>query len=216
MFFKEKRVFITGTDTDVGKTFVSVKLLNMTREKGLNPGYFKPVATGGVFRNGNLVSEDVLTVKEQALIADDCNFINPVLYKLAAAPRIAAETEAEVIDMLKIDNAYEALCRKYESFIVEGIGGIYVPVTEEISVIDLIKKWELPVILVSKAVLGNINQTVLSLKALQNEGVNIIGVVVSYVTEELPGIAIEKSFIVIEEMSKVPILAKFPYEGESK
>ena len=128
MFFNEKRVFITGTDTDVGKTFVSVKLLNMMREKGLNPGYFKPVATGGVFRNGNLVSEDVLTVKEQALIADDCNFINPVLYKLAAAPRIAAETEAEVIDMLKIDNAYEALCSKYESFIVEGVGAL---VTED-------------------------------------------------------------------------------------
>jgi len=214
MFFNEKRVFITGTDTDVGKTFVSVKLLNMMREKGLNPGYFKPVATGGILHNGHLVSEDVLTVKNNTSITDDDHFINPVLYKLGAAPRIAAETAAEIINLVEIDNAYKNLCHKYESFIVEGIGGIYVPLTEQVSVIDLIKKWNLPVILVSKAVLGNINQTVLSLKALQNEGVNIIGIIVSYVTKEYPGIAVEKSFQIIEEMTKVKVLAKFPYEGE--
>jgi dethiobiotin synthetase len=210
MWFHEKRIFVTATDTGVGKTFVSTKILEMYLHQGLNPCYFKPVATGAISVGGKLVSEDVLTVQKKIALRESPEFMNPVCYEIPAAPLVAAQISGKPLPLALIQEAYQRLHEKYDCFVVEGIGGVLVPLTETIMVLDLIKAWGLPTLVVARATLGTINHTALTIQALRDFGVKILGIVISCSTQENP---VERhSFPVIEKITQVPILKIFPHE----
>jgi dethiobiotin synthetase len=215
-WLNEKRVFVTGTDTEVGKTFVSVKILQMYARQGIRAGYFKPVATGGIFRDSELVSEDVLTVERLAGIREERSRMNPVCYEIPAAPLIAAELSGRPVSLTRIRLAYEELRDRCESFVVEGIGGIMVPLTEETLVVDLVREFGLPVVIVTRPVLGTINHTALTVRILKDMGIRILGLVVTSTTDKDPGIAVNASFDVLRRMTGLPVLREFPYEMEKE
>ncbi len=213
MWFNEKRVFVTATDTGVGKTYLSAKILEMYRHHGLNPCYFKPVATGAVFVGGKAVSEDVLTVQKKTGLTESAEFMNPVIYELPASPLVAAQISGEPVPLAKIHSAYQRLCEKYDCFVVEGIGGVLVPLTETYWVVDLIKEWKLPTLVVARAALGTINHTALTIRALRELGIKILGIVISHTSNVHESFVEQASFKVIEKITNVPILKIFPHEA---
>ncbi|HTC21272.1 MAG TPA: dethiobiotin synthase, partial [bacterium] len=166
-------LFVTGTDTGVGKTLVVAGLARMLANRGLSVGAFKPVASGG------LTSEDGKLLQKAARFPDSAYpDIVPVHYKQPLAPWVAGWKEGEV-DLPKINRAYQKARASWDCLIVEGVGGVLVPITESFLVADWIVKWKLPALVVARAGLGTINHTLLTVEALQKRKIRVLGVVVN-------------------------------------
>lgn len=172
---KKKDFFIIGTDTDVGKTYVSSLLFN--RLFNYQFYYFKPVQSGCFEKNGLFIAPDVETV---------CKFSNidyqedMVCYTLKeeVSPHLAAEKENIKIDIAKIKKHYSNIKSKHKNIIVEGAGGLYVPlIRNELYIYDLIKIFDLPVILVCGTKVGSINHTMLTINSLKSMNIKIVGLV---------------------------------------
>lgn len=190
-------VFVTATDTGVGKTFIASGLALCMKEIGMDVGVMKPVATGK--------SEDVNILKS-INSNDDINDINPIYLPLEASPLIAKRILKKEIDISKIKSSFERLVNRHEYMIVEGIGGIMVPITESYMVIDMIKELNLPTIIVCKGALGTINHTLLTINALRTNSVKIAGIIANNVNNDLDEYAIDA----IKEISNTPLLGKIP------
>lgn len=169
-------LFVTGTDTGVGKTVVSCALARGLRTAGLDVGVMKPAETG-VPASG---PQDALALREAAGVDDPISLICPLQYALPAAPEAAAADEGRAVSIEDIDRAYYALSARHEIVLVEGAGGLLVPLTEDLDMADLAARLELPVLLVARAELGTINHTLLSVEACLRRGLELVGVVISH------------------------------------
>ncbi len=183
-----KSVFITATDTGVGKTTVSYALAKLLKEEGLNVAYFKPVETGV-----NIIPEDAY--KLSTITNQPLDEIVLYTFKNPLSPYAAMLTENKTIDLKKILNHYENLMKKYDFIIVEGAGGLLVPILENYTYLNMIKDLNIPVLIVSRAKLGTINHTLLTVKVL--DGINILGIVMNGfigndISEDLNPMIIEK------------------------
>jgi len=169
---KSNGVFITATDTGVGKTYVAA-LIAEELKKRFRVGVFKPAVTGSL--------SDVYKLKRSSGSPLSSDEINPVFFKTPLAPYVASKLARprREIDVGAITRSYRKVCKSSEFLIVEGAGGLYVPVTKNLFVIDLIKKFRLPVILVVRPKLGTINHTLLSLKALKKRKIVVKAVVMN-------------------------------------
>jgi len=168
--------FVTGTDTGVGKTVVSCALLRAVRKRGFEVAGIKPVETG-VGHEGPL---DAMALRDAAGNGDPIEIVCPQRFALPAAPQVAARHEQRSIDWSWIDSAFEqvALGRRY--LVAEGAGGLLVPFDAETTMLDLARRWELPLLIVARAALGTINHTRLTLEVARQRGLTIAGVVVSH------------------------------------
>jgi len=171
-------IFIIGTDTEVGKTVVAAGLAGTLKLEGVNVGVMKPVATGGVRRRGVLVSPDALFMSAAADIPVEPELVNPYCYEVPAAPLVAARGH-EPVDLRVIKERFDALCARHEIVVVEGVGGLMVPLGENLMVPDLIRALDLPVLLVARAGLGTINHSVLTIRCARAEGLDVIGFVMN-------------------------------------
>ena len=174
-------LFITGTDTGVGKTVVSCALARGLRQAGLDVGVMKPVETG-VTSAG---PEDAIALREAAGVDDDLSLICPLQYAMPAAPEASARAEARTLSLAPIDEAFATLRARHEALLVEGAGGLLVPFDPKTTMADLAKRLELPVLLVARASLGTINHTLLSVEACERRGLELVGVVISHATGTL-------------------------------
>ncbi len=190
------KYFVTGTDTEVGKTYVTVFLLNYFRKLGWKVGAFKPVESG--------VSET--TISDFQLLSDATGENAKTLYKLEKplAPYIAAMEDGVEIDIEKIVDFAKKDALNYDIYFVEGAGGLMVPVTEEILMIDIIKKIGFEVILVARTNLGTVNHTLLSIEALQNRGIKINQVILNEIIKT-PLENIKQNIEMIEKFSNVKV-----------
>lgn len=167
--------FVLGTDTDVGKTYISSLLYKGLKKIGC--GYFKAIQSGCYFENGKLIAPDVLEVCKKS---DEDYNEEYILYRLkeAVSPHLASEMENIEIDIQKIKERYELLKNKNNYLIVEGAGGLLVPlIRDKFYIYDLIKLFNIPVILVCGTRVGAINHTLLTLEALRNRGIEVKGIV---------------------------------------
>lgn len=167
--------FVLGTDTDVGKTYISSLLYKGLKKIGC--GYFKAIQSGCYFENGKLIAPDVLEVCKKS---DEDYNEDYILYRLkeAVSPHLASEMENINIDIQKIKERYELLKNKNNYLIVEGAGGLLVPlIRDKFYIYDLIKLFNIPVILVCSTRVGAINHTLLTLEALRNRGIEVKGIV---------------------------------------
>ena len=172
-----KGIFITGTDTGVGKTVLCAGLAAALRRRALDVGVTKPVATGAVRRNGKLVSADAIFLKAVAGVDDAVESICPLLFELPAAPNVAASHEGETVDLDGVRKALADLAAVHAFLLVEGIGGWRVPITDSFSVRELAVEVRLPVLVVARAGLGTINHTVLTVESVREAGLDVVGVV---------------------------------------
>jgi dethiobiotin synthetase len=176
-------LFVSGTDTGVGKTVVACSLLQAFRARGIDVGGMKPIETG-VGLEGPL---DALALREAAGAVDALDDVCPLRFSLPAAPTVAARAEGRAVELWAIRSAYERLRARHDCVIVEGAGGLLVPATEELRMADLARELELPLLIVARASLGTINHTLLSLEAAVERGLAVVGVVISHADGELSG-----------------------------
>lgn len=199
-------IFITGTDTGVGKTYVGAGIAAAFCEQGTDVGVMKPAETGCLIRNGVLVPRDALKLIKAGAVEDPLDLVNPYRFRDPLAPAIAAAREGKKIEIKKIVSAWRALSRKHEYMIVEGAGGIMVPLTAKQDFLDLAARLNLPVLIVARPGLGTINHTLLTIMALRSRGLRIAGIVINHHSKKGTGLAERTGPPVIERMSGVPII----------
>lgn len=176
-------LFVTGTDTGVGKTVVACALVRGLLARGVDAGAMKPIETG-VGERGPL---DALALQAAADGADPLDDVCPQRFSLPAAPTVAARAEGREIEVWAIRRAWERLSARHECVVVEGAGGLLVPASEQHSMADLARELELPLLIVARAALGTINHTLLTLEAAVARGLSVAGVVISHSSGPISG-----------------------------
>lgn len=176
-----KGIFVIGTDTDVGKTFVTGGLVYKLRESGYNAIAFKPIQSGGISdEKGNLIPPDTKYIKDICDIKNNYSEMNTYCLNEEVSPHLAAKMENLDISREKIINQYNELINKYDYVVVEGAGGIVVPLIEDkYFVYDLIKDLNLDVVIVARAGVGTINHTVLTNEFLKQNNINSKGIIIN-------------------------------------
>jgi len=207
--------FVTGTDTGVGKTIIAGALARLLREAGRRVGVFKPVATGcrRDVRLG-LVSADAEFLAHCADARHDLATINPVRYSQELAPMVAAERTRRPIEHDAIRDCYRRIRDESHVLIVEGIGGLLVPIDRKMMVADMAVEFGLPLIVVARAGLGTINHTLLTIEAARRRGLHVDAVVLNHYESMLPTLAEETNPEVIARLAKVPMPIVVPYDEQ--
>ncbi len=183
-----KSIFIAGTSTDIGKTFVTALLVKYLREKNINAGYFKPVLSGAEIIDNKLVPGDAKYVCDIAGINVQPQDLVSYTFKTAVSPHLAAQMENTTISLDKIKTDFNNLKPKYDFLVVEGCGGIICQIStqknNEIFLTDIIKSLNLDVILVASSLLGTINSTVLTIEYAKKLNINIKGIIMNFYDKE--------------------------------
>jgi dethiobiotin synthetase len=205
-------IFVTGTDTGVGKTVVAGAIANWFSTRGRRVAVCKPCATGCERRREGLVSEDAEFLAACADTPHPLDLVCPVRYAEPLAPAIAAERAGEALDWESIDRSLRLMSAGSDVIIVEGVGGILVPLDTKHTVLDFAVALRLPTLVVARPGLGTINHTLLTLEALRSAGVPVAGVVINRYPTDLVGAAEETNPRAIERWGKAPVLCLVPEE----
>ena len=204
-------LFITGTNTGVGKTVVTAAILAWLRHQGFSAGVMKPIETGVDCECSSPANSDALFLMECGGIEDDLAEVCPIRMKPAASPFQAALIENRTLQPESILSAYRSLAEKYDWMLVEGVGGIRVPITRDYGVVDLIRDLDLPTVVVARYQLGTLNHTLMTLDTLKQNGIPLRGVVFNQTSLEAPDVIEQDQPRLIEELSEAKILGKFPH-----
>ena len=207
-------IFVTGTDTGCGKTYISALLIRAIGMHGLRVAGMKPVATGAEKLQGKLTHEDDQILLKASNVALDQKLRNPYLFSPACSPHIAALEANEPIRLDKILDAYN-LCRAVTDYlVVEGVGGWRAPLSPSDSVADLATILGLPVILVVGVKLGCINHAVLTAEAITGSGLSFLGWIANVLDPSMhdPG----GNISYLESKIDSPLLMRFDYSEDTK
>jgi len=211
---KFKGIFITGTDTGVGKTYVGAGIAKALKAEGVNVGVMKPAETGCRKQGGKLIPSDALRLMQAAGVRDRCSLVAPYCFQKPLAPAVAADFEGAFIDPDTILRAYRTLAARHAFMIVEGAGGIMVPLFQGYLYLDLAEALGLPIVIVARSGLGTINHTLLTVSALRERRLNIAGIVINVAQKQRPGLAERTNPAVIEKIAGVPIIGTIPFGSE--
>lgn len=205
--------FIAGTDTGIGKTRVAAALLHAYAGLGHRVIGMKPVAAGADLIDGVWVNEDVALLAAASNVVAPADWRNPYLFREAIAPHIAADRKGVRIDILHIRAAYEQLAALAEVVVVEGVGGVLVPLSESKDAADLACALGLPLILVVGMRLGCINHALLSVEAIAARGLHLAGWVANQIDPEMS--AYEENLAALRRRISAPLLAEVPWQNTS-
>ncbi len=205
-------LFVTGTDTGVGKTVVAGAIGRWFHRRGNRVGVCKPVATGCVRRREGLVSEDAEFLAHASDARFPLDVICPLRYAEPLAPAIAAERAKQPVDWESVQRSLKIMSLDADVMIVEGVGGVRVPIDEKTTVLDVARWLQLPAIVVVRPGLGTINHTILTVESLRTAGVRVAGVVINRYPAESASVAEETNGRAIERWGKVSVLCTVPDE----
>jgi len=178
-------VFVTGTDTGVGKTYVAAGILAALRRAGRNVVPMKPVQTGCLLRKGSLIAPDLMVSLHAGNLripAAERADLAPYCFQPACSPHLAARLAGKRISLTRIEKYYRLLSSHYDGVIVEGAGGVLVPLNSKETMLDLMCRLQLPVLLVARPGLGTLNHVALSLQALRAARLTVLGVILNQAT----------------------------------
>jgi dethiobiotin synthetase len=204
---------VTATDTGVGKTVVTAGLAAALARKGVDVGVMKPFATGARRVRGRLVSDDARFLQRAAGVDDPLDLINPICLEPPLAPSIASRVARKPIDLPAVWSAWRTLRARHSTMIVEGVGGLLVPLLTGFTVAHLARRLKLPLLIVARPTLGTINHTALTVHAARSFGLRIAGIVVNHAVRVRSGPAERTNPSAIEAETGVPILAVVPFLG---
>ena len=199
-----KGFYIIGTNTDIGKTYISALLCKKLLQEGVDTFYYKPVVSGA----DSIEKSDIGYVFDIANIRHDISFASSYIFKNAYSPHLASAQENSTISFEKIMNDYNKARTIADFLVVESCGGIVCPISYDNNIImqeDLVKAFNLDVVLVVDSKLGTINHTTLTIEYLKKLGINIIGVIMNNYEDEL---YINDNIYMIEKLNNVKVIAK--------
>lgn len=199
-----KAYFVTGTDTDVGKTHVACQLIAQNVAQGYKVVGMKPVAAGCELINGEWVNQDVQKLTDASNVKAPRELVNPYFFNEPIAPHLAANMAGVEIKIDKIKHAYQQLTNMADVVIVEGAGGFLVPLNETQSLADLAEALALPIILVVGMKLGCINHSLLTVEVIKARGLKLHGWVANHID---PNMAMRKENIetITEQLQLAPM-----------
>jgi dethiobiotin synthetase len=203
-------LLVTGTDTGIGKTVIAGAIAAWFRSQGSRVGVLKPMASGCVRRREGLVSEDAEFLAHCADSPHPLDVIAPIRFAEALAPAVAAQRVKEPIDWTIVERALRAITLDSDVLVVEGVGGIMVPMDAKHTMLDVAAWLKLPAVVVARPNLGTINHTILTVEALRRAGVAVAGVVINRYPAENAGVAEETNPRAIEKWGGVPVLCIVP------
>lgn len=208
----KKGLFITATDTGVGKTLIAGAIARLLTDAGLRVGVYKPIASGCGRGPYGLVSADAEFLSSCIDNSDPVTIINPISYETPAAPFVCQAKEDRVVDFEAIASIYQSLCQRKDIVIVEGIGGVRVPISDGVDVLTLMREFSLPVVVVARPNLGTINHTLLTVDAIRAAGLFVAGIIINGFSVATAGVAEETVAEVLRKWTKAPILAVVPHD----
>jgi len=194
-------LFVTATDTEVGKTAVASALAVLLRQRGRDVGVMKPVASGCDEAGDGLVSADGVCLARAAGVDDAHGLVCPVRLRHPLAPSVAAELEGRRIDLSAVWDAARALADRHDCLIVEGIGGIMVPITGDYLVADMAAEFGVPLLVVARAGLGTINHSLLTVEFARSRGLDVAAIVLNSPARSAGGLAEDTNPSVIASLA---------------
>ncbi len=197
-------IFITGTDTEIGKTVIAGGLAAWMKQRDVHVGVMKPISSGG--------DADARFLKHAAQVDDTLTLLNPIRLHYPLAPSVAARLENRKIDIGAIDTAFKVLREKYEFLVVEGAGGIAVPIQGDFLVAHLIAHLKLPMLIVARAGLGTLNHTLLTVAFARQANLPVAGIVLNAIPPKVTGFAEQTNPEEIQRLTGVPVLGVLPHE----
>ena len=207
---KLRGVFITGIDTEIGKTAIACGFAWLLRKNEIKVGVMKPFATSSKIYSKDYKSQDTAKLAKAAGVGDPDETLNPVFFPLTASPLMAAEISHKPINLKKVIEKFMFLKKKYDFIVVEGIGGVMVPITYKVSLLHIVRKMNLPVIIVSRPKLGSINHTVMTINACREFKVPIVGIIFNQMPIR-PNIVESMTPFYIERLTKTKTLSVIPF-----
>ena len=212
-----KGLFITGTGTDVGKTYVTGLIVKKLHKAGKKAAYYKAAMSGNEKdEQGRLIPGDAVAVKKISNIEQDTDSMCPYVYENAVSPHLASRIEGNPVVMEKVINSYEELKPEYEYITVEGSGGILCPICfdeAKIQLEDVIQEMKLPCLIIADAGLGTINSVVLTYEYMKEKGIECKGIIFNHCH---PGdVCEEDNRVMCEYMTGLKVLA-FVQDGDTE
>ncbi len=203
-------IFITGTDTGVGKTVVACGLAALLRESGYRVGVMKPAETGCEERDGKLFPQDAYLLKEASGCEEPLEKICPYRLRDPLTPSMAAEREGVKIDISLLDRIYGEISAAHDITLVEGAGGLLSPILPSFTYADLARVLKLPLLVVAPNRLGVINHLLLTLEHASSHGLRVLGYAFDRLTAE-PSLAADTNREALLSLTAVPCLGEIPY-----
>jgi len=203
-----KSLFITGTDTDVGKTYITAGLAVVIRKMGIDVGVMKPFAAGTAQKKG-YKSEDIVIISKAAQACDPENLVNPQFFPIPASPYTAWKNLKIKPKISTILTNFKKLSKLHDVLLVEGMGGIMTPILKNYFVTDLIKDMKIPTVIVTRSRIGTVNHTIMTVKMCEKYKIPVKGIIINdfdsdgYKTKELT-----RDF---KNLTGVPILGSIPF-----
>ncbi|EKQ53512.1 MULTISPECIES: dethiobiotin synthase [unclassified Clostridium] len=203
-----KKIFITATGTDIGKTFVAALIVKKLRDDGINAGYYKAALSGAEITENGLIPGDACYVKRIANINENTDNLVSYVYKEAVSPHLAAQIEGNPVEMGKVKEDFNNALLKYNYLVMEGSGGIVCPIRydhKKILLEDIIKELGFSTLIIADAGLGTINYVVLTVEYLKNRNISIKGIILNHYTRG--NILHEDNKKMIEAITRIPVIA---------
>lgn len=205
-----KKLFIVGTGTDVGKTYVTGLILKKLNEASLNPAYFKAAMSGNdKDADGSLIPGDAKFVRDTSGIKQSLSSMCPYIYEVAVSPHLASQIEGNPVDLEVVAKGFYDLASDYDYITVEGSGGIICPIRHDdrkIMLEDIIKELDLSCLLIADAGLGTINSVVLTVEYLRSRNISVKGIIFNNYKEG--DVMHENNLLMCEEMTGLKVLSK--------
>ncbi|BFM49327.1 dethiobiotin synthase [Marinomonas sp. THO17] len=206
----KKRFFVTGTDTDAGKTYFTVGLLLAAKRAGLKAMGLKPVAAGAEMIEGAWRNQDAHQIMQANSVQLAYEQVNPVLLEAAIAPHIAAQQEQRLVTAARLEGFIKgALLLPHELALVEGAGGWRVPLNDREMLSDVARSLGYPVVLVVNMKLGCINHAVLTAESIIRDGLNLAGWVANSADSQMP--CYEENLQTLKSILPAPLMGELSY-----
>ena len=203
-----KPLFITATDTDVGKTYVCAGLARSLKKLGIDVGIMKPFACGTKQKTG-FSSNDLTLLSEAAIINDTEELLNPFFFPIPASPYTAAKNLGVKIDIKHVLECFNKLDKIHDVMLVEGIGGIMTPILKDYTIINLIKDLQANTIIVTSSRIGTVNHTILTCNICKNMNIPVKGLIINnFDSTGYPILELERD---LSTLTNLPVLCSLPH-----
>lgn len=200
-------LFIAGTDTDVGKTYIAAGLAVTMRKMGIDVGVMKPFAAGKAQKKG-FKSEDVEILSNAAKVSDPENLVNPQFFPIPASPYTAWKNLGTKPKIKSVLDSFKKLSKLHKIILVEGMGGVMTPILKDYFVNDLIKDMKIPAVIVARSKVGTVNHTIMTCKMCEKYKIPIKGIIINRFDEGYPEDELKRD---LKNLTNIKILGSIPF-----
>jgi len=202
-----KSLFITGTDTDVGKTYITAGLAVAIRKMGIDVGVMKPFAAGAAQKKG-YKSEDIIILSKAAQACDPESLVNPQFFPISASPYTAWKNLKIKPKISIILDSFKKLSKLHKMILVEGMGGIMTPILKDYYVTNLIKEMKIPAVIVTRSRIGTVNHTIMTVKMCEKYKIPIKGIIINNFDDGYPVKELKRD---LQNLTGIKVLGSIPF-----